>query len=218
MSNPGPIQAPPECVCPAARLQPARRSKAERSAENPFPKLSRNIFPGHFGCLAARLQHSRRLAASEWPGNLLPKLYRERFSIVLDVRPLACSRPGGQGRQMARTPFPTVVEGRISWPCQVSGSSPAASQEVQAARWPESVPQNYKCKDSLVILGVQQLSCSLPGDSKPPNGREIFFPGSSEKDFRVIWNGRQLTCSLPSGPMSPKDNEILFQIVRRRVS
>ena len=122
-----------------------------------------------------------QLACSIPGGSQLPngqdfftKLYRERFSIVLDVRPLACSRPGGQGRQMARTPFPTVVEGRISWPCQVSGSSPAASQEVQAARWPESVPQNYKCKDSLVILGVQQLSCSLPGDSKPPNGRDFF--------------------------------------------
>ena len=150
--------------------------------------------------------------------HILPQIIQRTFFNRLGC-PAACLQPSRRsGRQMARTPSPIVVEGRISWPCRVSGSSPAASPEVQAARWPEFVPQNVKCKDFLVSLCVQQLSCSLPGDSEPPNGREIFVLGHREKDFWAILDCRQLTCSFRAGPMSPNGHEILSQMVKRRVS
>ena len=94
--------------------------------------------------------YTERFFQSSWMSGRLPAAFQEF-----------------QDRQMARTPSPTIGEKRISWPFWVSGSSPAASQEVRAARWPEFVPRHCRY-NFLVILGVQQLSCSLPADPQPP--------------------------------------------------
>ena len=175
MSNPGPIQAPPECVCPAARLQPSRRSRAEKSPKIFSPSCRETYFPV--------ILDVWQLACSVPGGPKLPN-GQEIFSQNYTERCFQSSWMSGrlpaafqefQDRQMARTPSPTIGEKMISWPFWVSGSSPAASQEVRAARWPEFVPQNSRYKDFLVILGVRQLSCSLPADPQPPNGREIFL-------------------------------------------